>query len=411
MVQDDVQEPCALSANESPSLPTPPDPPAGELVSQATVTHLQASLLADTDGRILYAAEYPGSRGLRADRALGQDWHELFSEFEQVEIKTDADPCTYFFVSTGKDQAAYRVQKWRAAPLPGTAPGQFILVEAIGDPSAVSELIYRERMVGLGQIAAGVAHEVNNPLTTVSGWLQILLSETGEDEKRRAALQLMNEEVGRIAGIVHHLLTFGRRTPAEQQLLRVNRLLAEVLALVEYQMRNENIRVMRELDGNLPLVMGDPNQLKQVFLNIIVNARQAMPEGGTLGLMTRLTEDGSVEVVLSDTGCGISPEVEGKIFDPFYTTKGQEGGSGIGLFLCRNIVKEHGGSLTVSSRPDEGATFIITLPGAQPQEAVPSGSLTRVFGSDEPPEGGEGAFPEVPPPAGSEARYGPGPAP
>lgn len=359
--------------------------PGAELVGNCeppdtSVTHLQAALLVDSSGRTLFATECPGSHTLNPGRIVGRDWRELFSEFEEIEIESESAPDTSFFVSTGKDKAAYRARKWGADPVQSTGGGHFILVEGIGDPAAVRELAYRERMIALGQIGAGVAHEVNNPLTTISGWLQILLCETDEGEKRRAPLELMNEEVARIARIIHRLLTFGRRTPDEQQLVRVNRILSDVLALVEYQIRNDNIKVVTDFCPDLPLVMGEPNQLKQVFLNVIVNARQAMPEGGILTITTRTSEDGSVEIALGDTGCGMAPDVAEKVFDPFYTTKGDKGGSGIGLFLCRGIVKDHGGTLAVSSRPGEGSCFIVALPGAREQESAGTSTLAEMLG-------------------------------
>jgi len=378
---------------------TPPMLPGTPELLDTSVTSLQAALLVDSTGRTLFATECPGCHALNIARVVGQDWHELFSEFEQVDIESPSVPDTFFFLSTGKEPEAYRVRQWGAEPIPGTNHGHFILVEAVGDPTAVRELIYRERMIALGQIGAGVAHEVNNPLTTVSGWLQILLAEIEENDKRRAPLQLMNEEVGRIANIIHHLLTFGRRAPVEQQLVRTNRLLSDVLALVEYQIRNDNIQVVSDFCPDLPLVAGDPNQLKQVFLNVIVNARQAMPNGGTLALCTRTTDDGSVEVTMGDTGCGMEQSVAEKIFEPFYTTKGDQGGSGIGLFLCRNIVKDHGGTLSVSSQPGEGTTFLLTLPGARAQERAAGNTLAEMLGGAEPvPAAAEGmtADPEAP---------------
>ena len=335
-----------------------------------TVAHLQAALLVDGSGRTLSATEHPGSHSLRAGRVVGQDWRELFAEFEEEQIESEGETETFFFVSTDEGGPAYRVRRWPAATLAGTGGGYFIMVEGVGDPAAVDELVYHERMMALGQMAAGVAHEVNNPLTTISGWLQILLAETGSDDKRRAPLHLMSEETSRIATIIQHLLSFGRRTPTEEQLVRVNRLVADVLALIEYQIRNDNIEVVTSFAQSLPPVTGDANQLKQVFLNIIVNARQAMPKGGTLTLRTRTAEDGAAEVAISDTGCGIDPEAAQRIFEPFYTTKTESGGSGIGLFLCQNIVKDHGGMLTVSSRPGEGATFIVRLPAARTEETA-----------------------------------------
>lgn len=347
-----------------------PDLLPGRELPDTSATNLQAALLADNTGRALFATELPGSHALMADRVVGQDWRELFSEFEEVEIESESVRDTSFFISTGTDGSAYRVREWPACAVPGAAGGSFVLIEAVGDPAAVDELIYRERMIALGQIAGGVAHEVNNPLTTVSGWLQIMLGEIEDDDKRRAPLQLVSGEVGRIANIVHHLLSFGRRAPAEEGLVSPNSVLSEVLELMEYQIRSDNIQIASSLSEDLPSVTGDANQLKQVFLNIIVNARQAMPDGGVLTVTTRATENGSVEVAIGDTGCGMGLEMTERIFEPFYTTKNEEGGSGIGLFLCRNIAKDHGGTLTVSSRPGEGATFILALPAAAAEDVA-----------------------------------------
>jgi len=339
-----------------------------------SVACLQAALMVDAMGRALFAAERPSFRNLSADKVVGKDWRELFAEFDEIEIESEPEPDTFFFRAPDEDGAIYRVRKLCAAPIPGTAGGYFILIEAVADPAAVQELIYREKMVALGQIAAGVAHEVNNPLTTISGWIQIMLSQADENDKRRAPLKLMSQETSRIANIIHHLLTFGRRTPSQEEPVAVNGLLSDVLALVGYQIRGDDIEIVTDLCPGLPCVTGDANQLKQVFLNIIVNARQAMPDGGVLTIRTRVGADGAVEASLSDTGCGMSPEIEQRVFEPFYTTKGDTGGSGIGLFLCRNIVKDHGGTLSVASRPGEGSTFIITLPAASAETVSGAGA-------------------------------------
>jgi len=356
-----------------------PDLLPGRELPDTSITSLQAALLADNTGRTLFATELPGSHALRADCVVGQDWRELFSEFEEVEIESETVPDTFFFIDAGADGSAYRVRKWPACAVAGTAGGSFLLIEAVGDPAAVDELIYRERMIALGQIAGGVAHEVNNPLTTVSGWLQIMLGETAADDKRRGALELVGGEVGRIANIIHHLLSFGRRVPAEEGRVSLNGVLSDVLELVEYQIRSDNIQIVLSLSEDLPPVTGDANQLKQVFLNIIVNARQAMRDGGVLTVTTRVTEDGSGEVTIGDTGCGMSPEMTERIFEPFYTTKTEEGGSGIGLFLCRNIARDHGGALAVSSRPGEGSTFILTLPAAAGEDVPRAAAAEQEF--------------------------------
>ena len=301
------QEHCALSEIEPSNAPGDPIdavPRAAEAAARSiwpdtSVSHLQAALLVDAGDKTLHATECPGADTLGLEGMVGRDWREVFAEFDEIEIESDSSPDTSFFLARESSRiaepgAAYRVRTWGTAPAAATPGGSFVLIEAIGDPAAVRELIYHERMAALGQIAAGVAHEVNNSLTIVSGWLQILLLQVDRQDKILAPLRLMKEEVGRIASIIHRLLSFGRRTPVEQQLVRVNRLLADVLGLVEYQIRNENIEVLTELCPNLPMVMGDPNQLKQVFLNIVVNARQAMPGGGTLVLTSDVSQDAFV---------------------------------------------------------------------------------------------------------------------
>lgn len=327
-----------------------------------SISHLQAVLLVDAGERVLYGTQVPGPEPLPIDRFVGQAWRRLFDECDEVELDSEWSSETSVFVRSDERSVAYRVRRLAARSAPSGERGAFILVETVADPGAMDELIYRERMMALGQIAAGVAHEVNNPLTTVSGWLQLLLAETDPDEKRRGALELMSEEINRISGIIRHLLSFGRRRPPEPQLVQANRLLSEVLTLLRYQFRTDNIELITDLAADLPTVRGTPDQLKQVFLNIIMNARQAMPQGGTLTVTSGVNEDGAVEVVLADTGCGMSDAVKNKLFQPYYTTKKGRGGSGMGMFLSRNIVKEHGGRLLVSSQPNEGTVVVVILP-------------------------------------------------
>ncbi len=327
-----------------------------------SISHLQAVLLVDGGERVLYGAQVPGPEPLPIDRFVGQDWRLLFDECEEVELDSEWSSDTSVFVRSDEPSAAYRVRRLAARSAPSGERGAFILVETVADPAAMDEMIYRERMMALGQIAAGVAHEVNNPLTTVSGWLQLLLAETDPDEKRRGALELMSEEINRISGIIRHLLSFGRRRPPEPQIVPVNRLLNEVLTLLRYQFGNDNIELITDLAADLPTVRGTPDQLKQVFLNIIMNARQAMPQGGTLTVTTQENEDGAIEVVMADTGCGMTDAVREKLFQPYYSTKKKRGGSGMGMFLSRNIVKEHGGRLLVSSQPNEGTVVVVILP-------------------------------------------------
>ena len=228
------------------------------------------------------------------------------------------------------------------------------------------QLIRSEKLASLGQLAAGIAHEINNPLAIISGCAQLLSILAAKKEKLTELdfkeisrdLDTIIRETEHCGRLTDNLLQFSRKAPQEAKPTDINELLKQILSLVENQANLRNIKVMKRLGHGLPAVMVDHGQIRQVFLNMLLNAAQAMPDGGTLCITTRQTS--SIEVIFQDTGVGIPEESLKDIFDPFFTTKKE--GVGLGLFISQTIIERHKGSINVESRAGEGTTFTISLP-------------------------------------------------
>ena len=221
-----------------------------------------------------------------------------------------------------------------------------------------------ERLAMIGQLAAGVAHEINNPLTGIVTYGHLLLERLpGEGGRDRDAVQKIVTQADRCREIVRGLLDFSRQRKPDERPSNVNQVLQACMALVAHQALFLNIRIVERLGTDLPLVPMDPSQIQQVFMNIIINAAEAMTEGGTLTLETRLGPAGrGVEARFTDTGCGIGEDDMEHIFDPFFTTKGARNGTGLGLAVSYGIVKEHKGTIAVESQVGRGTTFVVRLP-------------------------------------------------
>jgi two-component system NtrC family sensor kinase len=252
-----------------------------------------------------------------------------------------------------------------------------------------------EKLSALGELISGIAHELNNPLTGVMGYSQLLLGSAAAPEAKKE-IEKIHREAVRCQKIVQNLLTFARRRAPERKTIDLNALVDATLELRAYQLKVDGIEVVRELDENLPPTLGDFHQLQQVFLNIINNAHHALLEAGRPGRLVIRTSrgEGVVRVAVADNGPGISEEHLKKIFDPFFTTKEIGKGTGLGLSLSYGIVKEHEGRIEVASRPGAGATFTVELPireePAQVQEApagaeagLPAGSRSILVVDDE----------------------------
>jgi two-component system, NtrC family, sensor kinase len=232
------------------------------------------------------------------------------------------------------------------------------------------QLQHAEKMASIGLLAAGVAHEVNTPLAGISSYTQLLREQVRPEDLRYPLLEKIEKQTDRAAKIVSNLLNFARSGGAEYEQLDVNRLLQDVLSLLEHQMEKSRIRVRKQFAERLPRVRGSENRLQQVFFNLIINARDAMPSGGWLTLETRADGLDTVVVEVADTGVGIKREDVKRIYDPFFTTKGIGRGTGLGLSVSYGIVQEHGGAIFVDSTPGTGTTFQVALPAWQAAEAA-----------------------------------------
>ena len=251
----------------------------------------------------------------------------------------------------------------------GERCGTIVIVDDVTVRMGLEEqLQHSEKMASIGLLAAGVAHEVNTPLTGISSYTQMLRQQIKNDDPRSALLEKIEKQTFRAAKIVNNLLNFSRSSKAEFENLDTNKVLLDVLSLLEHQLERGRIKVRKEL-SDLPLVRGNENRLQQVFFNLILNARDAMPKGGWLTLATR-AEDDAVVVEVRDTGHGIKPEHVRRIYDPFFTTKGIGRGTGLGLSISFGIVQEHGGAIFVESVPGQGTTFQVALPSLAAAEAA-----------------------------------------
>lgn len=226
-------------------------------------------------------------------------------------------------------------------------------------------LMQTEKMASLGSLAAGVAHEINNPLGGILIYASLLMEDfEDQNDPRVQDLKRIIEEATRCKEIVKSLLEFARQAESKFESVMVNKAIEDILFFLEKQALFHNIQIVKEFDPNLPPIQGDSNQIKQVFMNLMVNAAEAMGEkGGTLTIKTEANPDGSsITIIFKDTGPGIPPAIQSKIFDPFFTTKEVGKGTGLGLSTSYGIIQSHHGSIEVESFPGKGATFKIVFP-------------------------------------------------
>jgi two-component system NtrC family sensor kinase len=242
------------------------------------------------------------------------------------------------------------------------------------------QLIQSEKLASVGQLAAGVAHEINNPLGTILLFSDIMRKELPEDDPRRDDVKMIIDEATRCKTIVSDLLNFARQNEVLAQSTDVNALLSETAEELGVQPVFQDVEMMRRLDPDLPSIQADPAQLKEVFINIMTNAAEAMDGRGSLTVTTAPAEDSMVSIVFQDTGCGIPEENLSKIFTPFFTTKPIGKGTGLGLAIVYGIIKMHRGQIYVESEVGVGSTFTITLPVRLPGIGP---ELDQTLGADE----------------------------
>jgi two-component system NtrC family sensor kinase len=245
--------------------------------------------------------------------------------------------------------------------------GNIIIIEDVTERVHLEEqLQISDKMASVGLLAAGVAHEVNTPLTGISSFTQMLLSTADPDDPKTRMLEKIEQQTFRAAKIVNGLLNLSRSGGASSEdnaPVDLNAVISDVLALLEPQLMVSKVKVRRELCPSPTLVAGIEHKLQQVFLNLFLNARDAMPKGGWLSVETRL-DSGQVVAVVGDTGSGIPSEHLSRIYDPFFTTKLIGKGTGLGLSITYGIVREHEGTLTCQSAVGQGTRFTVSLPAS-----------------------------------------------
>lgn len=231
------------------------------------------------------------------------------------------------------------------------------------------QLLQAEKMASLGKLAAGVAHQINNPLGGIILYAGLMLEEYELEDEAREDLNRILRDAERCKDTVKELLEFARQTRYEMRPLDINKAIVRTLFLLENQTLFQNIKIERQLDEGIPPVHGDNQQLNHLFMNIILNAAQAMNGNGTLTVSTRRGANNKrAHIAIADTGPGIPPDVMPQIFDPFYTTKKEGEGTGIGLSLVYGIVENHGGAIKAVNREPTGACFFIELPLSTPPD-------------------------------------------
>jgi two-component system NtrC family sensor kinase len=219
-------------------------------------------------------------------------------------------------------------------------------------------MMHSEKLSALGRLTSGIAQEIGNPLTSIFSFVQ-MLREMEHDEFKKETIDTIHFHMTRIADILRHLSGFSKMPPMELKPSKVNSIIEDSLSLSQYDKRVQDITIMKDLWPDIPEITTDGNQLRQVFVNIVLHAADAMPHGGTLTIRSRAVNN-SVMIDFKDTGSGIAPEDLGRIFDPLYTA--HEKGSSLGLAVSYRIIKRLKGNMTAESEPDQGTRFVITLP-------------------------------------------------
>jgi len=352
--------------------------------NESIVESINAGLLAvDLEGRITHLnSALEETFGITRDEAVGSRVEDLFAEdfadtLHQV-LGPDgwrlSTPRQIYKLHTKTRGGRAVVLNVALAPLRADSSeltGALVMLEDVTQRQDLEEqLQQREKLSSIGLLAAGVAHEVNTPLTGVSSYTQMLLNMMPANDPKHALLEKVRRQAERATEIVNNLLNFSRTGGAtEFTALDIHRVLDDTLQLLEPQLRRSQIEIVRQYTSEAREVFGNSVKLQQVFTNLILNARDSIINGnGKITLATRDDDaDGSMLVEVADNGEGIAPENVAKIYDPFFTTKGVGGGTGLGLAVTYGIVQEHSGHISVSSAPGQGTTFRITLPKSDPR--------------------------------------------
>ncbi len=347
-------------------------------------------LAADLEDRVeSWNTQIEQLTGITREQALGKKLSEMFppalcEQFDRVRGETGIHHI-YKFVLTANTNGNGNGNAHGSAGRLGEATlniaitplvskdqeqiGRLIIIDDVTDRAELEQrLVQADKLSSIGLLAAGVAHEVNTPLAVISTYAQMLAKQVAEDSQKSVILEKIAKQTFRASEIVNSLLNFSRTSTTSYGGVGLNKVVQETLSLLEHQLVKAGIHIKTDLDPDLPAVQGNAGKLQQVFLNLFLNARDAMGTGGTLEVRS-WAEGLGARVEVSDTGHGIAPENLHRIYDPFFTTKGAKKGTGLGLSVTYGIIQEHGGSIEVSNRRGGGATFRVELPLAVPGSA------------------------------------------
>ena len=308
--------------------------------------------------------------GVARNDAVGRPLSELLPPelVHEIASRGDQEQVTGIYKHRLVHQGKSVVINVSITPLVGKSAeriGRLLLFDDVTQRDRMEEqLTQTEKLTSLGLLAAGVAHEVNTPLAVISNYIQMLAKQMPEGDPRHTIIDKIVKQTFRASEIVNNLLNFSRTGPGELADVDLNRVVEETLSLVAHPLKASQIQVVKQLTEGIPPVRGSANKLQQVFLNLFLNARDAMPSGGMLEVRSA-AHNGSVEVEVADTGNGITREHIHKIFDPFFTTKTSGRGTGLGLSVSYGIIKEHAGKIDVRSTPGRGTSFHVEFPAVR----------------------------------------------
>ncbi len=347
-----------------------------ERLTEGIITHLASGLMLADAGGVITLVNPQGALTLRClpGEVTGHKLTDLFPNAgELLEVRGESTHRELELILRDQSTIPLGFSNSYLTDIRGNREGVIVVFRDLSEIKQLqAELHRKDRLAAIGQVVAGVAHEVRNPLFGITSVAQILQREVDLTPAHRELVEAMLSESQRLNALIGDLLTFGRPVPLERRPTDLHQLLDGCLHLYAGEIRKRSVELRKAYDPQLPTLLVDQDKLIQVILNVLKNALEATPPGGivTVGTRPHSTDGkgdvGYVEVSISDTGCGILPNDRDRIFDLFFTTKPR--GSGLGLPICRRIIEDHGGAIAVESRPEQGTTFTMTLP-ARPGDA------------------------------------------
>jgi len=308
--------------------------------------------------------------GVSAEEAIGAKLQDLFPNLskegvvERINQVLQSGTKAKLRLLHRQLDGTNRFQKRRLTPLKDSDEtiGVVVIVEDITEfKRLLDQTIQSEKLAEVGRLTAGIAHEINNPLAMVAYATELLKREKSLSNFQEEMLEKIEMEIERLKSLTGGLLSFSSNRQTQSRLVNLNDLIAEVLKLLRFELQRKSIQLDTEF-SEIPVINADPNKLKQVIINLVMNAVHAMQGQGRIVLRTMINLSGMLELQIEDDGPGIAAELQEQIFTPFFTTKPEGEGTGLGLYICQNIINGHGGSITLESKPEMGTIFHVHLP-------------------------------------------------